>query len=180
MQISSWNLHIYDVMDQVASLLRGTTPCHYDTQCPLMAFWCTDQCQMAFWCCTHSPPTYWIYQYTITLRNTLPSHILTPPPKVWDKCKVTAIWLVNASKCPTHTTWHSRLRLRFTRIYLRFWARLTACLNNKINCLFQADQPCFVHNLTPFYWFSQIQKHLLPHQNSTKTSSILNTNWCVE
>ena len=74
------------------------------------------------------------------------------PHKVWDRCKVTAIWLVNdnASKCPTHTTWHSRLRLRFTRIYLRFWARLTVCLNNKINCLFQADQPCFVHNLTPF------------------------------
>ncbi len=145
MQISSWNLHIYDVMDQVASLLRRTTPCHYDTQCPLMAFWC----------CTHSPPTYWIYQYTITLRNPLPFHILTPHPlpKFETGAKLLPFdlsMLQNHWKCPTHMTWHSRLTLPFTRIYLWFWARITVCLKNKINCLFQADQPCFVHNLTPF------------------------------
>ena len=72
MQIFSWNLHTYDVINQVALPLRRTAHFHYDTQsqCPLMALWC----------CTHSLPSYWIYSVYHYPQKPHPHPICWPHP----------------------------------------------------------------------------------------------------
>ena len=47
-------------------------------------------------------------------------HPLRPLPKFETGAKSELLPVVNVAKCPTHMTWHSHLRLPFTRIYLRF------------------------------------------------------------
>ena len=132
---------------------------------------------MAFW---HTQPANLldipVYHYP---QKPPPAPSFDPPPlpKVWDMCKVRVTTIRQCFKCPTHMTWHSRLRLPFTRIYLWFWARIAVCLKNKINHLFQADRPCFVQSLTPFLFDFHRYKTRCFH---AKTSSILNTNGCVE
>ena len=144
--------------------------------------WCTDRL-MAFWCCTHSQLTYWIYQYTITVRNPPPTSYFNTPLRPLLKfdtgAKSELLPVVNVAKCPTHMTWHSHLRLPFTRIYLRFQnlSAWTYLLSAWRTASFRLTSHVLVTTWHLFfYWFTQIQKHLF----SLQTSSILNANWWLE
>ena len=148
MQFFSWNLHIYDVINQVALPLRRTANFHYDTQsqCPLMALWC----------CTHSLPSYWIYSVYHYPQKPPPHPICWPHPTPYvDPSPLITIspqkWLLLSNWL---LTWHSHLRSPFTTTYLRFWARIAVCPKNEISCLFHAVllvPSHVVYNFIPFF-----------------------------